>query len=286
MRKCIGILLSFILLFVFGASCGSDEMPEETPDESAETEMTPEPTEAVPTEKPVYVLTMSTFSPQANVPSAQPIDGEEFDGVQLVETEDMGQEYIDNIIFLGDSTTYGLKAYGVLSGGKDTKQVWTPSSGTLTLSQQSFATIVYPETGNEITIQAAVEVKQPAMMVITLGVNGVSFMDEDYFKSEYTSLVEGIQSKSPNTKIILNSIYPVASNYEYLDSINNEKIAAANKWVKEVAESTGVRFLDTQSVLHNDEGFMKYEYSNGDGLHLSTDGFQVVLHYIRTHGYQ
>jgi lysophospholipase L1-like esterase len=231
---------------------------------------------------------MNEFTaPEASTaPEGGVVSQEKFDGVQLVETEDMGQDYIDNIIFLGDSTTYGLKAYSVLSGGKDTTQVWTPSSGTLTLSQQSFATIVYPETGNEITIQAAVEVKQPTMMVITLGVNGVSFMDEEYFKSEYTSLVKGIQEKSPNTKIILNSIYPVASNYEYLDSINNEKISAANEWVKAVAKETGVRYLDTQSVLHGDDGFMIYEYSNGDGLHLCADGFKVVLNYIRTHGYQ
>ena len=31
-------------------------------------------------------------------------------GPELAETEDMGQSYIDEITFLGDSTTYGLRA--------------------------------------------------------------------------------------------------------------------------------------------------------------------------------
>ena len=155
-------------------------------------EMTPEPTEELPPQPPATVL---------------------------AETEDMGQEYLDKIIFRGDSTTYGMKYYGVLSGGKDTQQVWTPSSGTLTLSYQGFATIVYPPTGEEIPIRDAVERTKPEMMVITLGVNGVSFMDEDYFKSEYSSLVNDIKAISPDTKIILQSIFPVASTYEYLSSI-------------------------------------------------------------------
>lgn len=204
----------------------------------------------------------------------------------LAETEDMGQEYIDNITFLGDSTTYGLRYYEMLAGGKETTQVWTPSSGTLTLSQQSFALIVYPEDGSEITILDAVTRKQPSMMVITLGVNGVSFMDEEYFKSEYTALVEGIQQASPDTKIILQSIFPVAASYEYLGDINNDKIGQANQWVQEVAEATGVRYLDTQSALKGADGWLPEEYQNGDGVHLNETSFAIVLDYIRTHGYK
>ena len=204
----------------------------------------------------------------------------------LAESEDMGQEYIDQIVFLGDSTTYGLRYYKMLSGGRETTQVWTPSSGTLTLSQQSFALIVYPEDDSEITILDAVAKKKPAMMVITLGVNGVSFMDEAYFKSEYTALVEGIQQTSPDTKIILQSIFPVAENYEYLGDINNENITQANKWVLDIAEATGVRYLDTQTVLKGADGWLPQEYQNGDGLHLNETSFALVLDYIRTHGYK
>ena len=203
----------------------------------------------------------------------------------LGETADMGQEYLDSIIFLGDSTTYGMKYYGVLSGGKDTQQVWTPSSGTLTLSYQGFATIVYPPTGEEIPIREAVERTKPAMMVITLGVNGVSFMDEDYFKSEYTSLVSDIKAISPDTRIILQSIFPVASTYEYLSSINNTNITEANKWVLAVAEETGCRYLDTTSVLVGEDGWLPQEYQNGDGLHLNEVSFGIVTNYIRTHGW-
>ena len=159
----------------------------------------------------------------------------------LTETADAGQAYIDKIVFLGDSTTYGLRAYKMLAGGKDTTQVWTPKTGTLTLSQASFATIVYPETDEELTIADAVAKKKPEYLVITLGVNGVAFMKEDYFKSEYKKIIDSVQTASPDTKIICQSIFPVAKSYARLDSINNDLIDAANKWICEIAAECGVK---------------------------------------------
>lgn len=203
----------------------------------------------------------------------------------LKETPDAGQSYLDKIVFLGDSTTYGLKRYKMLSGGFDTLQVWTPKSGTLTLHTVSFATIVYPETGKEITIREAVAAKKPEYLVITLGLNGVSFMDESTFKPEYRNMIKAIQEESPNTKIICQSIFPVARSYSLLKSINNDKIRAANKWILEVANETGTKYLDTYSVMCDSEGWLPENHQNGDGLHPNPDAYKLELDNIRTHAY-
>jgi hypothetical protein len=174
LHRLAALVLALLLLVLSG--CGGSVKETVTP---AATPATP-PASAAPTAEP---------SP---APTADP-------------------DYLDRITFLGDSTTYGLKAYAMLSGGKETQQVWTPASGTLTLSNQSWATIVYPPTGQEIPIREAVEDARPEILVITLGVNGVSFLTEEGFKSEYKALVTDVQSLSPETKIICNSIYPVES---------------------------------------------------------------------------
>ncbi len=252
--------------------------PEPSPEATAES--TPEPTQE-PTPEPTPDITPdptpTPFPGHAQIDTHSP--------ALLRGTADMGQEYIDSITFLGDSTTYGLKAYAVLTDGKKTKQVWTPSNGTLTLSYQGFVDIWYPDEDVEISIRDAMERKKPERMIITLGVNGIAFMDKDYFISEYTDLVTSIQEISPDTQIILQSIFPIASNYEYQKDINNVKICDANTWILSVAEATGVKFLNTYTVLIGDDGFMNNKYQNGDGLHLNGDGFAVVLDYIRTHGY-
>lgn len=224
----------------------------------------------------------STTPDTPNVPDV-PADT----GARLAESADAGREYLDKIIFLGDSTTYGIGVYydyGFTELVPDT-QIWTPASGTLTLSYYSTATIVYPETGEELSIVDAVTKAKPEIMILTLGVNGVSFMDEEWFIRDYTALVQNIQQASPDTKIILNSIYPVATTYKYLDDINNDRIRAANIWIEQVAETTGVKFLNTYEVLVGPDGWLPATYHNGDGLHLCGESFEIVMEYIRTHAY-
>ena len=204
----------------------------------------------------------------------------------LTETADQGREYLDQFIFLGDSTTYGL-GYYYDHGYKDLvppTQVWTPTSGTLTLDQWSYVAMKNPETDEEQMLTDLLSLKQPKYLCITLGVNGVSFMKEDYFKQSYTSLVQKVQELSPDTTIILNSIYPVTSGYEAKNNgINNLKIEAANLWIASIAQSCGVHYLDSASVLRDDNGRLPDSYTNGDGLHLNGEAFGLVVEYIRTH---
>ena len=200
-------------------------------------------------------------------------------------TPDAGWEYLDKLTFLGDSTTYGLKAYGVLSGGTSTTQVWVPSNGTLTLSTASYIKINYPETGEQLLISECAKRKQPEYLVITLGMNGVSFMNEDYFKSEYGKIIESVKENSPNTKIICHSIYPVCASYGSLESINNEKIDRANRWIVEVAAQYHVKFVDTNSTLRGADGWMPESYHNGDGLHPTGEVYKKILNNLRVHAW-
>lgn len=201
--------------------------------------------------------------------------------VELAETEDMGQEYIDKFVFLGDSTTYGLAYHDIVNDN----QVWTPTNGTLTLDRWNIDRIFYPDGDEEIFITEAVAKKKPEYMLITLGVNGVSFMSEDVFVMNYKALVEAIQQASPDTKIILNTIYPVAAGYDPNTGITNEKIDAANGWIRQLADDTGVRFLNSASILKDETGAMNSDYHFGDYIHLNADSFRLVASYIRTHGY-
>lgn len=273
------LLVLFALIF---SSCGQGAGVPVTTDPPAQSEMPADDGKESPD---------SGTSAEPGSESEAPDEGEAAtetpaSSVLLAETEDAGQEYIDKLTFLGDSTTYGLKYYEVLSGGKNTTQVWTPASGTLTLFNYATATIVFPEDGQEISIVDAVTRKLPEYLVITLGVNGVSMMDEDWFKTDYTALVQSVQAASPDTKIICNSIYPVENDYEQIESINNTNIPQANEWIKAVAEATGCKYADSASVLKAEDGSLREDYGNGDGIHLNADGFNAVLNYLRTHAYQ
>ena len=82
--------------------------------------------------------------------------------IVLREGQDAGEEYIDSFIFLGESTTYHLKSRGVLKGGTKTTQVWSNKLGTINLDAGiASLKIVYPETGELLTLSEAVSRKQP-----------------------------------------------------------------------------------------------------------------------------
>ena len=108
-------------------------------------------------------------------------------------------------------------------------------------------------------------------------------MKEDYFKSEYTKVVNIVKENSPDTKIILQSIYPVAKNYT---KISNSAIREANSWVVDVAYDCQVKYLDTFSALIGNDGYLPEDWQNGDGMHLNEKGFAAIMEYVRMHPYQ
>ena len=221
-------------------------------------------------------------TPTTNV-SGDPVQPPEDDGVTLPLTPDAGTAYQDKIIFVGDSLTAHLINREVLTGGTNTKQVWRCENNMMNLNSEiTAAKIIFPGTGEKMTIAEAAKKAQPEIMIITLGTDwGVSYLSEAEFKSCYSDLVKAIQKASPKTKIILQSIFPVTAGCVNLD---NTKIDTANKWVKAIAAENGCRYLDTQSILKDDKNCLKDNYCNSsDGIHMGKEAYVAILEYIRTH---
>ncbi len=288
----IAVCVAISIFAVLFTSCTKYNGPDDLPSKKEE-KIDKEEEPNVPDNEPDGELT----KPQ--IPVAQPGDEPgmdepsepqqpEYSGVVLAQTEDAGREYLDKFVFLGDSTTYGI-GYYYNQGYTELcppSQVWTPSSGTLALFNYSIATVVYPETGAEIPIAEAAAAGKPEYMLLTIGVNGVSIMDQEWFIRDYKALIELIKQASPDTKLILNSIYPVANSYPHIGDISNEKIRAANDWIKTIAEESGCRYLNTYEVLVGPDGALPESSHNGDGIHLSGESFEIVMDYIRTHAYK
>jgi len=277
-----------VIVFFSSQKSEKDAMPETDPpvtsEHSPQDDSDPQSKEAGLIED--YTVPDTTNSDDAPEMYIFGEDDTDYTNTILPETNDMGQSYLDTIVFFGDSTTYGLKPYAMLAGGRDTTQVWAPISGTLSLDKALIAKIYYPETGEEITVTEALRTKKPDILVITLGVNGISFMDEDTFKNYYKKLVNEIKTASPGTKVILQSIFPVSTLWEQTESINNDKIDAANQWVLQIAKDCGVKYLESCTALKDDTGFLPISYQNsGDGMHLNTAGFTALLQYIKTHAH-
>lgn len=203
----------------------------------------------------------------------------------LPETPDAGVAYQDQLIFVGDSLTAHMINRGVLTGGETTKQVWRTKTDTLNLNAEiTSAKIIYPETGENLTVAEATAKAKPSVLIVTLGSEwGVAHLSEAQFKDCYKALILAIQAASPDTTVILQSIFPVTQGCV---TLSNEKIDACNLWVKELAAMCDCPYLDTQSVLKGEDNALKPEYCfSSDGIHLTEEAYTVILQYIRTHAY-
>ena len=241
------------------------------------------------------VLTLASCSrvePSDEIPDTEA--GRASADAELKATADMGQEYIDSIIFIGESTTYHLKSRGVLRDGKNTTQVWSTSAGTMTLDGGiDRVKIVYPETLREMTIGEAARLKSPEIFVLTFGLNGaVSKIErgEEYFVSCYMLLIDELRRNSPDSDIIVQACPPVADNmdttaYRVNVVTLNSYIDRLNGWAKNMCAEHGIHYLASDSALKDSKGHLDYDYQSGDGYHLNTEAYQKILYHIRTHGY-
>ena len=224
-------------------------------------------------------------------PTEEPSQGKD---AILGKTEDMGQDYLDKIVFLGDSNTAHLAhpSYEKISGLISKDQIWTGDGSTLMLDIGITGRhIIYPESGQSMKIAEAAALKKPEILVITLGYNGKDLGDDE-FKAAYENLVKAIKNASPNTKIIAQSLFPVLSGTAVKDpDAINARLDILNGYILEIAKAQNIKYLDTQSVLKGENGHLKASYSSvggfshEDGYHLSDIGLKAVLDYIKTHAY-
>ncbi len=280
---------ALVLQFSSCRSAGSDGTDEKT-DTSVVT-ATAAPTETVAQTEPETAEPETTAPPADRTgeeiylshPELTPVD---YDSPALLpRTEDAGQEYVDNITFLCDSPFTWLKLFGMLPGGVDTTQVWTGPEGTMTLGYLDGFEILDPIDGVLRTIPETVALHKPPMILITVGINGVALWGEEEFKGAYVRLIDEIKEASPDTVILVQSILPIAPSYVHWGMITNESITAANAWILEVAEQCGLHYLDTFSVLVGEDGNIRPELVQDDGLHANEDGLNLALEYIRTHAF-
>ena len=201
----------------------------------------------------------------------------------LPETNDAGQEYIDKLTFLCDSSFIGVRDYGLLAGGTGTYQVWGTDTGSLRVSDLATGTIVYPSDGSSITIADAAMIAKPAILVVCIGQDGLNAVDETAFKASYAAMITGIQSASPDTKIICCSISSVIANYTGSDGLTTIMISDANDWIREVCEATGVYFTDSGKAVGDGTGAVLTSYLSTNGKTLNSSGINEVLSYLRTH---
>ena len=232
---------------------GPQEVPSVTePEETVafqETEPGVEPTEPAATEAPQK----ETEPPAAATePEVVPIVIEE--------------SWFDDALFIGDSRTQGLSAYGRLGNAHYFAEV-----GMTVYNVQSVrkGATNYPKSN----LAGLLEKYTYGKVYIHLGLNEI-MGDWDKLFAKYQELIDLIREKQPDAVIILQGIMTVTEKKaNSADYFSLESIHAFNDRIKSMAEGEKMRYLDVNEWIADEEGYLPDDISQ-DGCHLYGTGYQ------------
>ena len=124
----------------------------------------------------------------------------------------------------------------------------------------------------------------PRKVFINIGTNDLSDPDlpMETMIQRYDEILTRIEAAVPGVRIYLMAYYPI--NYEAAADFmkpgllirTNEKIAAANVLVEQLAKKHGQRYIDVNDPLKDDRGRPKAEYTI-EGMHIKPEGYRAIF---------
>ncbi|MBP3453395.1 MAG: lysophospholipase [Clostridia bacterium] len=125
---------------------------------------------------------------------------------------------------------------------------------------------------------------QPRRVFINIGTNDLSdaSLSLEEVMGRYDEIITAIEQKVPGVRIYMMAYYPI--NYDAAEDFmktcllvrTNEKIAAANKLVEQLAMKHGQRYIDVNRALKDELGRLKAEYTI-EGMHIKEDGYRAIM---------
>ena len=184
--------------------------------------------------------------------------------------------YMNNCYFLGDSRLVAMVSYGFVSDSNVLAKIGVSHTAVenTTFMQNS---------GKQYSVKQYLTEKKPPVVYVCYGVNGMNGISEEKYEKSYKTLVEHIMEWTPDSKIVLMSIWPVDDNGPYKGSVKNEWIEKYNNFLLALAEYEGLYYLDVASVLKGSDGQIKPEFDGGDGLHYKASAYNTIIDYIYHH---
>ena len=122
-------------------------------------------------------------------------------------------------------------------------------------------------------------VYNPTKVFILIGTNDLVYsgLDNGGIKNNIEEIINKIYEKNSNTKIYLESIYPVNNslNKEIVETRTNDNIKDLNNKIEKICNNNKCTYINMYDNLTDKNGNIKRIYTV-DGLHLNKIGYKVV----------
>ena len=124
--------------------------------------------------------------------------------------------------------------------------------------------------------------KQYGKVYVLLGINEIGY-DADYFKTQYSNMLDTIIAGQPDADIYVMGLTPVSEHKSTTDStFTMDRVRKYNEKLLELAIEKGCYYLDLCEALSDESGYLPADVTT-DGVHFAASHYQVWLEYLRTH---
>lgn len=201
-----------------------------------------------------------------------------FEDTLLTETEDAGEEYLNETYYIGDSLTLYMHRYATLPK----ENIY--GVGSINPQHAAEDDLVTLSDGTPCTFAEAMEEIQPKRIVLTIGTNSMLMDSIDYI-TYFGTLVDDLKEGCPDAEIILQSTSPLTAEYEKnMRLLTNRNINRSNALLAGLAAFKGVYYLNTAEALKDEHGQLDVKYDLGEGYgHINAEAYAVWETYLRTH---
>lgn len=211
------------------------------------------------------------------------IDTQAYNTTILETSDDAGESYIDETLFLGDSNT--ARMYRMFDYCNYDNAIG--SVGMTAKSLATFACVQLSSSSSYVTMPQAVALLQPKRVILTFGTNDLNpnYKTADFIKN-YQTGIEAVVTAYPSVDIIVNSIPPIGQQHSN-QSLTQTQVDEFNKALVEMCKEKGWKFLNSAEALKDSTtGYAKSGYvETSDGIHLTRTAMDALFTYVRTHSY-
>ena len=251
---------------------GTTGSTDPTPTDPFPTE--PNPTDPNPTE-PNPTEPIPTDPPPTEPPPTQPgnQDSYEYPGYDFSEGA-VSDAWFDNTLFIGESRTVGLRDYA-RSGNAE----YFCAVGMTVFNVMSKECADSGHFSSQ-KLESLLSSKTYDRIFINLGINECGYPGKT-IAAKYKTLIDMIQEKQPNAKIILQGVIAVTKKYAgSQDHFKPSNIESINKRIKAMANNTTIFYIDANPYFTDPDGYL-YSNITGDGAHFTGKYYKVWANWIR-----
>ena len=207
----------------------------------------------------------------------------EWDGATLRLTDDAGQEYVDDTLFIGDSNFQRFVTQNVL---KQSQVIGMTGKGIMEVLTDKDTYLA--NSSEPVTAIKAVGEIRPRRVLICFGTNNLTSSAE-WFVGQYRSVIEAIKSAYEYTDIIVMSVPPLGKDVSTsFGTLTMDGVNSFNEGLRAMCADMGIPFLNVTDDVLTDKstGYGRSEIMYFDGIHLESDGLREILAYYRNHAYE